>query len=49
MPHDNRRPPEQNNGLYSDSCRAYTLSGYGEYVEGYGTLKASGGDIGGGK
>ena len=27
---------------------AYTPSGYGEYIEGVGTLKANGGDCGGG-
>ena len=36
-----------NNGLHSN-CRCYTLSSFGRYVEGIGTLRANGGDAGGG-
>lgn len=46
MPDDNRRSPEQSDGLHGP--HAYTLSGFAQYVRGLGTLKASGGDLGGG-
>lgn len=47
MPDDHRRPPEPDNGLYGDRCRVYTPTSYGQYAEGLGTLRASGGDWGG--
>ena len=47
MSDNNRRPPKQDNGLHG-YCRAYTPTSYGQYAEGLGTLRASGGDYGGG-
>ena len=48
MPDDNGRSQRPHKRLYGDSSRAYTSFGYGTYREGIGTLKASGGDCGGG-
>ena len=48
MSDNNRRPPKQDNGLHG-YCRAYTPTSYGQYAEGLGTLRASGGDYGGGQ
>ncbi len=48
MPHDNGRSQRSHKRLYSDCCHAFTLSKYGEYREGIGTLRANGGDCGGG-
>lgn len=45
---DNGRSPSTHIGLHGD-CRCYTLSSFGRYVEGTGTLRANGGDIGGGQ
>ena len=47
MPDNNLRPSESNNRLYSDFS-SYTPTGFGQYEEGVGTLRASGGDYGGG-
>jgi hypothetical protein len=48
MPNDNRGASEPGDGLYGNRVRCYTPTSYGQYAEGYGTLRASGGDVGGG-
>ena len=47
MPNNHERSPRPNNGLHSD-CLSYAPSSHGGYAAGVGTLRASGGDIGGG-
>jgi len=47
MPNNHGRSPRPNNRLHSD-CLSYAPSSHGGYAAGLGTLRASGGDIGGG-
>ena len=47
MPDNHGRSSRPNNGLHSD-CISYAPSSHGGYAAGLGTLRASGGDIGGG-
>ena len=47
MPNNHGGSPRPNNGLHSD-CLSYAPSSHGGYAAGVGTLRASGGDIGGG-
>ena len=48
MPDNHGRSPEQDNGLHRYSCLPFTQSSFGQYVPGVGTVRASGGDYGGG-
>ena len=48
MPNNHRRPSEQNNRLHGYSVKCYAPTSFGQYAERYGTLRASGGDLGGG-
>jgi len=45
---NHRRSPEQDNGLHCTRAVPYMLTSFGQYAEGFGTLRAAGGDIGGG-
>ena len=47
MPNDNRGASEPYNGLHRNRVRCFTPTSYGQYAEAYGTLRASGGDVGG--
>lgn len=47
MPNNHGGASEQSDGLHG--YRGYSPSGFGEYEESLGTLRASGGDIGGGE
>lgn len=47
MPDNYRRSPKPGDRLHR-CCRSYTPTSYGQYAEGIGTLRASGGDVGGG-
>ena len=46
MPDNHGRSPRPNNGLHGD-CLSFATSSHGGYAAGLGTLRASGGDIGG--
>ena len=47
MPNNHRRTSEPGDGLHGNRVLCFTPTQHGVYAEGLGTLRASGGDIGG--